>query len=155
MAESLFFSACCHTFSARTDLSPTSQHLVTRVFFQFDNSHWMLDSPILPSPLLEQLDHNFALLFLSWVLGSHPWLFLFFSGPWIPSLAVFFFTSIWHVFHQTYDSLLGCSSSLLVNLPLTHWQTASPPALLLVAGCDRDSVSCFKHTLLNTSLALL
>ena len=50
---------------------------------------------------------------------------------------------------------LGVSSSLLVNLPLTHWLTASPPALLPVAGCDRVSVSCFKHTLLNTSLALM
>ena len=53
-----------------------------------------------------------------WVLGSHPWLFSF-TGPGVPSLAVFsrslgpfpgcfsFFTSIWHVFHQPFCSILG------------------------------------------------
>ena len=93
----------CHHFH---QLGNTSfSNLITRTGF------W--DSLILPSPLLEQSDHNFclllALLSLSWVLGSHPWLFFFFLGPWVPSLAVFsFFTSIWHVFHQTYCSLLAC-----------------------------------------------
>ena len=70
--------------------------------------------------MIEQSDHNFACCWpcsffhgswgpipgcvsSSWVLGSRPW--LFFS----------FFTSVWHVFHQT-----CILSSLLVNLPFKH-----------------------------------
>ena len=46
-----------------------------------------------------------ALFFLSWVLGSQPWLF-FFMGPWVPLPGCFsFFTSIWHVFHHRKMSL--------------------------------------------------
>ena len=111
----------CHHFH---QLGNTSfSNLITRIGF------W--DSRILPSPLLEQLDHNFACCWpcsffhgfcffcgcfsSSWVLGSRPW--LFFS----------LFTSIWHV-------ASGESSAHLLA----------------------DSFSaCFKHTLLNTSLALL
>ena len=65
--------------------------LITRIGF------W--DSRILPSPLLEQLDHNFACC----------WHCSFFHGSWGPIPSCFSsFTSIWHVFHQTYYSLLGC-----------------------------------------------
>ena len=58
-----------------------------------------------------------------WVLGSRPW--LFFS----------FFTSIWHVLHQTFCShpgwepARGVSLSLLVNLRLLSWLTPSVSAL--------------------------
>ena len=100
----------CHHFHK---LGNTSfSNLITRIGF------W--DSRILPSPLLEQLDHNFACCwhcsYFHGLWGPIPGLFFFFLGPWVPSLAVFsFFTSIWHVFHQTYYSLLGFLSSLLVN----------------------------------------
>ena len=74
----------CHHFH---QLGNTSfSNLITRIGF------W--GSRILPSPLLEQLDHNFALLlallFLSWVLGSHPLLFFFFLGPSVPSIGTCF-----------------------------------------------------------------
>ena len=127
-------------------------NLITRIGF------W--DSRILTSPLLEQLYHNFACCWhcsffhgswgpipgcfsSSWVLGSRPWLFFVSTRP--------FGTC----FIKPTTRSLCVSPSLLVNLPLTHWLTASPLALLLVAACDRVSVSCFKHTLLNTSLALI
>ena len=42
-------------------------------------------------------------------LGSYPWLFFFILRSWVPSLAIFsLFTSIWHVFNETYYSLLEC-----------------------------------------------
>ena len=50
-------------------------------FFQFDNSHWILrfsDSSFsIARTIRSQLCLLLALLFLSWVLGSHPWLFFF------------------------------------------------------------------------------
>ena len=66
-------------------------NLITRIGF------W--DSRILPSPLLDQLDHNFACC----------WHCSFFHGSWGPIPGCFSsFTSIWYVFHQTYYSLLVC-----------------------------------------------
>ena len=66
-------------------------NLITRIGF------W--DSRILTSPLLEQLYHNFACC----------WHCSFFHGSWGPIPGCFCFnTSIWHVFHQTYFSLLVC-----------------------------------------------
>ena len=70
-----------------------------------------------------------------------------------------FFTSIWHVFHQTFFSPPGwelsrASSSLLVNLLLTPWLTPSRSALL-PSPVAIGSVSCSKHALQDASSALL
>ena len=110
----------CHHFH---QLGNTSfSNLISRIGF------W--DSRILPSPLLEQLDHNCACCWhcsffhgswspipgcfsSSWVLGSRPWLFFF--------LHVHCCTC----FIKPTTRSLGVLSSLLVNLPLTHWLTAS------------------------------
>ena len=127
--RTLVLSACCNTFSARTDLSPLSptrsfntslSTLIARI--GFSGASFSIARIIRPQPCL-----LLALLFRgSW--GSRPWLF-FFMGTWVPSLDAFScFTSIWHVFHQTFCSpweLARVSSSFLVNLPLTPWLTAS------------------------------
>ena len=57
------------------------------------------DSRILPSPLLEQLDHNFACC----------WHCSFFHWSWGPIPGCFSsIASIWHVFPPSYYSLLVC-----------------------------------------------
>ena len=130
----------CHHFH---QLGNTSfSKLITRIGF------W--DSRILPSPLFEQLNHNFACcwhcpLFHGWGLGSRPWQF-FFMGPWVPSLAD------WHVFHQTYCSPLGCFI-VASGEPSAHPLAGSFSVCLApVAGGDRVSVSCSQHVLLIASL---
>ena len=125
-------------------------------FFNLLNRIGFWDFRILSSPLLEKLNHNFACCWHcsffheSW--GSHPWLF-FFLGPWVPSLpgCFSFFTSIWHVFHQTHNSPLAY---FIVGSgePCAHsWLTAS----LSTFSPSPVSVSCSKHTLVDASLALL
>ena len=96
----------CHHFH---QLGNTSfSNLTTRIGFR--------DSRILPSPLLEQSDHNFACC----------WHCSFFHGSWVPSLAVFLPSRPFGTcFIKPTTHSLGVSSSLLVNLPLTHWLTAS------------------------------
>ena len=73
-----------------------------------------------------------ALLFFHGSWGAN--LAVFFIGLGVPTLAVFSsFTSIWNLFHQTFSAHTPdweLSSSLLVNLLLTSWLTAPPPALL-------------------------
>ena len=75
-----------------------------------------------------------------------------FTGPGVPSLAVFsFFTSIWHVFHQTFCSRLGCFI-VSSDEPSAHLLAGSLSVCLApVASCDRVSVSCSKHALQSAS----
>ena len=127
----------CHHFH---HLGNTSfSILITRTGF------W--DSRILPSSLLEQFNHNFACR----------WHCSFFHGSWgpVPGCSSSSSRPFGTCFIKPTTHSLCVSSSLLVNLPLTPWLTASLSALLPVAGCERVTVSCFKHTLLNASLALL
>ena len=150
LCDRTLLSACCNAFSARTNLSPLSPTL------QFNTNFSTLITRIGPSdasfPIARTIEplpigtQTFPLAcselcsFLSQVLGSRPWLF-FFMGTWFPSLAVFsFFTSIWHVFHQTFCSpWLGAGTCFIVasGEPFAHLQEDSfsvCPAL--VAGCD-------------------
>ena len=149
--ERILLSACCTAFSARTNLSPTFTNTrFQHELFHLDNSHRILKRVLLHcshSQTTIDRDTNFSTC-LSLAM-------LFFVGPWVPSLAVFFFRPFGTCFIKPTTHSLCVSSSLLVNLPLTHWLTASPPALLPVVGCDRVSVSCSKHALQNASLASL
>ena len=152
VAESSLLSACSNTFSARTDLSPLSQlgntsfsNLITRIGFS--------DSRILPSTLLEPLNHNFGCCWhCSLFHGS--WGPIrdcsFFHGSLGPVPGCFsFFTSIWHVFPQTYYSLLGCFIVASGELSAHPLADSFSVCLAPVAGCDRVSVPCSKHALLN------
>ena len=121
-------SACCNALSARTDLSTLSP---TRTFnasffslmahIRFSDASFPISRTIKP-PLCLLL----ALLFLSWVLGSRPWLFFF---------------------HGSLGPVPGCFSSLHVrvarvssNLPLAFWLTASLAVLSSVSRhTSRDS----------------
>ena len=161
MAESLFFSACCNTFSARTDLSPLSptrmfdtsfSTLITRI--EFSDASFSLARTIKPQPLGTQTFPTclpLTLPFLSWVLGSHPWLFssrVLGSRPWL-----FFFRHV-HLARVSSNLLLTSwlvsarvASSLLVNLLLTPLTDSFSVCLAPVAGCNRVYVSCSKHSL--------
>ena len=124
----------CQHFHQIGDTSFSSS--ITRIVFS--GSSFSIDRTI-----KLQLCLLLALLFLSWVQGSHPWLF-FLMGP----------SGTWVIEPTTHP--LGVSSSLLVNLPFTRCLADSfTVSLAPVAGCDRVSVSCSKHALLNASLALL
>ena len=107
--------------SANRSLTTFTNTDVQYELLLLDSSHRILgrilDSQTHPSPFLEQSNHYFclllALLFLSWVLGSHPWLFF-----------------VHHV-HQARVSS---------NLPLAFWLTASLAVLSQVSGhTSRDS----------------
>ena len=64
-------------------------------------------------------------VFLLESLDPIPDCFLF-VGPWVPSLAVFLSSRPFCTcFIKPTTHSVGVSSSLLVNLPLTHWLTAS------------------------------
>ena len=78
--------------------------LITRI--GFSDASFSIARTIKPLPMGT---HTFPLAcgwlcsFLSWVLGSHPWLFFFiYLGP-VPG-CFSFFKSILHVFHQTFCS---------------------------------------------------
>ena len=118
----------CHYFHQLGNTSFT--YLITRTGFR--------DSRILPSPLLEQLDHNIA---CCWYCS--------FLGP-VPGC----FSSIWHAFHQTYYSLRGffivASGESSAHLLADSFSACLAPRRRL-----RSGLSSFTHTLLNTSLALL
>ena len=119
----------CHHFH-HTGIDTSFSTLTSRI--GFSDASFPIARTIKPQPIRTQ---NFPtclpldLLFLSWVLGSHPWLFssrVLGSRPWL----CFFL----HV------HLARVSSNLL----LTPWLTAY-----------RVSVSCSKHAQQNASFALL
>ena len=131
-------ACCCCPSGARTDLSPLSptQTFNTSLFSVTARIGFSDASRILRRILPHFSDNRTTALpvvgtALSF-MGPHPWLFFFhvslgpipgcfsFSGPWVPSLAVFLawslspvrgcfppFTSMWHVFHQTFHSPSG------------------------------------------------
>ena len=92
-------------------------------------------------------------MLFSWVLGSRPWLF-FFTGPWLPSLAVFLHV---HWARVSFNLLLTPGCFIVASgEPSAHPLADSFSVCLApVAGCDRVSISCSKHAMQNASLASL
>ena len=111
-----FFSACCNTFTARTDLSPLSP---TRMF---DTSLFTLIARIgfsHVSRILRTIKKTTSLPAVGTALP--------FMGPWVLSLAVFLHVHLFRV------------------QMLTSWLTASLTPFSPVACCDRVHVSYSWH----------